>query len=74
MTARAGIPDFPGDAVPVGPHDSAVFAYFGLGVLELTVGEHVHSRARRSGELAVVERLFHDLERHRSPAAEEVSR
>ncbi|MDR7301234.1 2,3-diaminopropionate biosynthesis protein SbnB [Haloactinomyces albus] len=47
---------------------TVVFSPFGLGVLDLAVGEHVHTRAREAGELTVVERFFHDVERHRSPA------
>lgn len=48
---------------------TVIFSPFGLGVLDLAVGEHVYTRARETGELTVVEQFFHDVERHRTPAA-----
>ncbi|MFI2778358.1 2,3-diaminopropionate biosynthesis protein SbnB [Streptomyces sp. ALB3] len=48
---------------------TVVFSPFGLGVLDLAVGDHVYTRARETGKLAVVDGFFHDLERHRAPAA-----
>lgn len=53
---------------------TVVFSPFGLGVLDLTVGEHVHARARESGRLLVVEDFFHDLQRHRDPGKEVAAR
>ncbi|MFE5888948.1 2,3-diaminopropionate biosynthesis protein SbnB [Streptomyces sp. NPDC056462] len=53
---------------------TVVFSPFGLGVLDLAVGDFVHSRARETGALTPVEGFFHDLERHRSPAGQEGTR
>ncbi|MFD7164773.1 2,3-diaminopropionate biosynthesis protein SbnB [Streptomyces violascens] len=55
-------------AVQVPGDRTVVFSPFGLGVLDLTVGEHVATRARESGDATVVDGFFHDVERHRSPA------
>ena len=41
-----------------------VFSPFGLGVLDLAVGQHVYSEVARAGELHVVDGFFHDLSRH----------
>nr|WP_268254346.1 2,3-diaminopropionate biosynthesis protein SbnB [Streptomyces hiroshimensis] len=64
LTGRVAVP---GDR-------TVVFSPFGLGVLDLAVGEHVFTRAREEGELAVVDGFFHDLERHSGPGAQEVAR
>ncbi|MEO3872014.1 2,3-diaminopropionate biosynthesis protein SbnB [Nonomuraea sp. B12E4] len=45
-----------------------VFSPFGLGILDLAVGKHVHDEVRRAGALAVVDGFFHELDRHRRPA------
>jgi len=41
-----------------------VFSPFGLGVLDLAVGKHVHDTVTRSGDLQVIDGFFHDLNRH----------
>ncbi|MGK5729161.1 2,3-diaminopropionate biosynthesis protein SbnB [Streptomyces sp. URMC 124] len=64
LTGRTAVP---GDR-------TVVFSPFGLGVLDLAVGEHVFTRAREQGELSVVDGFFHDLKRHGSPDAEAVAR
>ncbi|MEW1872513.1 2,3-diaminopropionate biosynthesis protein SbnB [Streptomyces caelestis] len=46
---------------------TVVFSPFGLGVLDLTVGEHVHARAQEGGLLRPVDGFFHDLDRHSAP-------
>ncbi|MES5816916.1 2,3-diaminopropionate biosynthesis protein SbnB [Streptomyces sp. RG80] len=47
------------------PEDKpVVFSPFGLGVLDLIVGEFVHERLRETGRLASVDGFFHDLSRH----------
>jgi ornithine cyclodeaminase len=41
-----------------------VFSPFGLGVLDLAVGAHVHEQLRQSGDLAHVDGFFHELDRY----------
>ena len=41
-----------------------VFSPFGLGVLDLAVGRHVHEQVARAGDLAVVDGFFHELQRY----------
>ncbi|GAA4543747.1 2,3-diaminopropionate biosynthesis protein SbnB [Pseudonocardia xishanensis] len=41
-----------------------VFSPFGLGVLDLAVGRHVHGEVARAGGLHVVDGFFHELRRH----------
>jgi 2,3-diaminopropionate biosynthesis protein SbnB len=41
-----------------------VFSPFGLGVLDLAVGAHVHHQLRQSGELGHVDGFFHELDRY----------
>ncbi|QLE74792.1 2,3-diaminopropionate biosynthesis protein SbnB [Streptomyces rectiverticillatus] len=64
LTGRTAVPD----------DRTVVFSPFGLGVLDLAVGEHVFSRARELGELSAVDGFFHDLERHGGPGAGAVTR
>ncbi|ARP73355.1 2,3-diaminopropionate biosynthesis protein SbnB [Streptomyces pluripotens] len=49
---------------------TVVFSPFGLGVLDLAVGAHVHARAGDTGRLVTVDGFFHDLDRHDSPETE----
>ncbi|WP_369184846.1 2,3-diaminopropionate biosynthesis protein SbnB [Streptomyces sp. Y1] len=60
LTGRVAVP---GDR-------TVVFSPFGLGVLDLAVGERVFTRARDAGELVVVDGFFHDLDRHTAPTTE----
>jgi hypothetical protein len=47
------------------PADRLVISFpFGLGVLELAVGNFVHHQAARLGELHVVDHFFADLDRY----------
>ncbi|MFE2373284.1 2,3-diaminopropionate biosynthesis protein SbnB [Streptomyces sp. NPDC059398] len=47
------------------PQDRPViFSPFGLGVLDLALGKHVHDTIRDAGELAVVEGFFHEMRRY----------
>ncbi|MGK4582307.1 2,3-diaminopropionate biosynthesis protein SbnB [Kitasatospora sp. HPMI-4] len=41
-----------------------IFSPFGLGVLDLAVGKHVHDCVAKAGQLAVVEDFFHELRRY----------
>jgi 2,3-diaminopropionate biosynthesis protein SbnB len=41
-----------------------VFSPFGLGVLDLAVGNYVYDQVRRSGELHVIDGFFHELRRY----------
>jgi 2,3-diaminopropionate biosynthesis protein SbnB len=49
-------------AVPAGR--PVVFSPFGLGVLDLAVGDFVHREVARSGQLHVVDGFFSELSRH----------
>ncbi|MEU3895418.1 2,3-diaminopropionate biosynthesis protein SbnB [Streptomyces sp. NPDC045251] len=55
-------------AVKVPADRTVVFSPFGLGVLDLSVGEHVAALARSAGDVTVVDGFFHDVERHRAPS------
>ncbi|MFI6206352.1 2,3-diaminopropionate biosynthesis protein SbnB [Streptomyces sp. NPDC051041] len=46
------------------PSAPLVFSPFGLGVLDLAVGKHVHDLVRDAGELRVVEDFFYELDRY----------
>ncbi|MFD6548516.1 2,3-diaminopropionate biosynthesis protein SbnB [Streptomyces sp. NPDC058398] len=46
---------------------TVVFSPFGLGVLDLAVGNYVHRRAAELGELSTVDGFFHDVRRHSRP-------
>ncbi|GAA1978325.1 2,3-diaminopropionate biosynthesis protein SbnB [Amycolatopsis minnesotensis] len=50
--------------VALDPARTLIFSPFGLGVLDLAVGRHVHDALRDSGELRPVDGFFHDLRRH----------
>jgi ornithine cyclodeaminase len=43
---------------------TVVFSPFGLGVLDLAVGQYVYDEVVRSGELTVVDDFFHELSRY----------
>ncbi len=43
---------------------TVVFSPFGLGVLDLALGRHVHDTVREAGELAVVDGFFHEMRRY----------
>lgn len=43
---------------------TAVFSPFGLGVLDLAVGQYVYDEVVRSGELRIVDDFFHELRRY----------
>ncbi|MER7700389.1 2,3-diaminopropionate biosynthesis protein SbnB [Streptomyces sp. NPDC096095] len=49
---------------------TVVFSPFGLGVLDMAVGEHVFRRAGEAGEVTAVDGFFHDLARHAAPRTE----
>ncbi|KAA6212549.1 2,3-diaminopropionate biosynthesis protein SbnB [Streptomyces albofaciens JCM 4342] len=47
------------------PEDrTVIFSPFGLGVLDLAVGDFVHGEIARSGELHVIDDFFHELRRY----------
>ncbi|MFE2250991.1 2,3-diaminopropionate biosynthesis protein SbnB [Streptomyces lavendulae] len=47
------------------PEDRPVFfSPFGLGVLDLAVGRHIHDTLQEQGRLAVVEDFFHEMRRY----------
>ncbi|WP_404955482.1 2,3-diaminopropionate biosynthesis protein SbnB [Streptomyces sp. 147326] len=41
-----------------------VFSPFGLGVLDIALGRHVHDQLRDTGRLGVIEGFFHELDRY----------
>ncbi|WP_371618391.1 2,3-diaminopropionate biosynthesis protein SbnB [Streptomyces sp. NBC_00454] len=41
-----------------------VFSPFGLGVLDIALGRHVHDQLRDAGQLGVVDGFFHELDRY----------
>ncbi|GGO48388.1 2,3-diaminopropionate biosynthesis protein SbnB [Streptomyces lasiicapitis] len=41
-----------------------IFSPFGLGVLDIALGRHVHDQLREAGRLGVVEGFFHELDRY----------
>ncbi|MGW1277836.1 2,3-diaminopropionate biosynthesis protein SbnB [Streptomyces tsukubensis] len=49
------------------PDRTVVFSPFGLGVLDLAVGDYVHRRAAEQQELMTVDGFFHDIHRHSRP-------
>ncbi|OEJ97200.1 ornithine cyclodeaminase [Streptomyces thermolilacinus] len=46
-----------------------VFSPFGLGVLDLAVGAHVHRTATAAGDAVAIGGFFHELDRHQSAGA-----
>ncbi|MCZ2526896.1 MULTISPECIES: 2,3-diaminopropionate biosynthesis protein SbnB [Streptomyces] len=48
---------------------TVVFSPFGLGILDLVVGAHVHRTAVAAGEAVAVDGFFHELDRHQSAGA-----
>lgn len=46
-----------------------VFSPFGLGVLDLVVGAHVHRLATAAGDTVPIDGFFHELDRHQSAGA-----
>ncbi|MEU5448435.1 MULTISPECIES: 2,3-diaminopropionate biosynthesis protein SbnB [Streptomyces] len=48
---------------------TVVFSPFGLGILDLAVGAHVHRRAVAAGEAVPIGGFFHELDRHQSAGA-----
>lgn len=51
-------------AVEVDQDRTVVFSPFGLGVLDLVVGKHVHDAAKELGLLVGVDGFFHELDRY----------
>lgn len=41
-----------------------IFSPFGLGVLDIALGRHVHDQLRDAGHLSVVDGFFHELDRY----------
>ncbi|MFI0718865.1 2,3-diaminopropionate biosynthesis protein SbnB [Streptomyces sp. NPDC021224] len=56
-----------GDRPPV-PGRPVYFSPFGLGVLDLVLGDFVHREAVASGRITTIPDFFHDMDRHRDPA------
>ncbi len=48
---------------------TVIFSPFGLGILDLAVGAHVHRRAVAAGEAVPIGGFFHELDRHQSAGA-----
>lgn len=57
-------------ALAVPADRTVVFSPFGLGVLDLAVGQEVYAAAERAGALLTVDGFFHDLRRHSDPGTE----
>lgn len=58
------LPEVMTGALAVDHGRPVVFSPFGLGVLDLALGRHVHNELRRAGELAHVDDFFYDLRRY----------
>jgi ornithine cyclodeaminase len=58
------LPDVLVGRVRVPADRTVIFSPFGLGVLDLAVGRHVHDAVARAGGLHVVDDFFHELRRH----------
>ncbi|MEV7562468.1 2,3-diaminopropionate biosynthesis protein SbnB [Streptomyces sp. NPDC089795] len=54
MTGRAELPE----------DRPVVFSPFGLGVLDLAIGKHVHDEVTRTGQLNVIDDFFHERRRY----------
>jgi ornithine cyclodeaminase len=65
---HAALPDVITGGFEPPPDRLIVFSPFGLGVLDLAVGDFVHRRAVETGRLTTVDDFFHDTDRHRAPA------
>jgi ornithine cyclodeaminase len=65
--AAAALYDLLTDRFTVPVDRPVVFSPFGLGVLDLVVGDHVFRAARERGEAVVVDRFFFDMQRHSAP-------
>jgi ornithine cyclodeaminase len=66
--AAATLDDLLTDRFTIPADRPVVFSPFGLGVLDLVVGDHVFRAARERGEAHVVDRFFFDMQRHSAPA------